>query len=247
MTRHTLRLAACLIGSVALVSTVVTQAIATTPGPDEHLRVVDGMPATPSDAPFAAYIDRNRGQGWCSGSLVAPQWVLTAAHCNASTVTVTLGHLEYAKGRTVQVTSRQESPNTDVLLLKLDQAVTDIAPVTLATTDPALGSSMTVLGWGKTSPTGQRSPVLRKATMTIAKPRPEKPGQQAPDATDNKGGAALVSDPGSGWIWQGDSGGPALIDGKLVGVASLSSQFSHQAWHSSVATNHAWITKIIKS
>ena len=46
-------------------------------------RIVGGIEATPNEYPFTAYIYRSSGitSHRCGGALIAPTWVLTAAHC----------------------------------------------------------------------------------------------------------------------------------------------------------------------
>ncbi|XP_064546255.1 serine protease 1-like [Drosophila montana] len=55
-------------------------------------RIVNGYPATEGKAPYAVGLSFN-GEWWCSGSIIAHDWVLTAAHCthDASSVTIYYG------------------------------------------------------------------------------------------------------------------------------------------------------------
>lgn len=53
------------------------------PAAEKSPFVLDGRRAEPEEFPFAAGIMRNYIQtpGWCSGSLISPNYVLTAAKC----------------------------------------------------------------------------------------------------------------------------------------------------------------------
>lgn len=43
-------------------------------------RIVGGTKARPGDWPWQAMLRSPRGWSFCGGTLVAPQWVLTASH-----------------------------------------------------------------------------------------------------------------------------------------------------------------------
>ena len=135
--------------------------------------VANGQPAAPGTFQFAARLfspnipnpDGTVRQGWCSGSLIAPQWIITAGHCFHDinhvpvsgpppyTMIVTLGTVDLATspGEVRQVVHVQQSPVNDIALAKLDSPVTDIAPLVVQPKAPKVGEPLEIAGWGATS------------------------------------------------------------------------------------------------
>ncbi|CCB73217.1 MULTISPECIES: S1 family peptidase [Streptomycetaceae] len=183
---------------------------------------VSGPQATDASAASTASLNVG-GQEGCSGTLVAPQWLLTAASCFADTPSqgyhVQAGAPKlkttatFAGGVQQQVTEVVPRSDRDVVMARLAAPVTGITPATVATTAPATGDEVQAVGFGRTSSEWV-------------------PGQAhtAPFTVGAVGGTTinLAAASGGGAICKGDTGGPALrtVDGRaqVVAVHSLSWQ-----------------------
>ncbi|MEU6203438.1 peptidase S1 [Micromonospora musae] len=208
---------------------VVGAASGATAAPAGPQPIIGG--GTVSSAPWAAAVLSN-GSFTCSGSVIASQWVLTARHCISGTMSVRIGSVNRTSGgvtRTVSATYTRY----DLALMRLSSAVST-STVTLATSNPPIGSTNSIYGWGMTCYSGcSASTVLKTANVQVT----------SNSATDAYGGQAIRSSRINGNAWRGDSGGPQFYNGRQVGVASTADGVNIQNY-GSVAYNRSWITSV---
>ncbi|MFD9633137.1 FG-GAP-like repeat-containing protein [Streptomyces violascens] len=176
---------------------------------------------------FAAQLNIGNAQKACSGALVAPQWVLTAASCFAdgsapvragapkvkTTVTVGRTDLTQAGGSVQEAVELVPRADRDVVMVKLARRVQGVKPVTVASVAPGKGSAVRAAGFGRTADTWVPDQ-LHASSFTVA----------AVDAT-----AMQLNGSGKAVLCQGDAGGPAVHEGvggepELISVNSRSWQ-----------------------
>ncbi|MFD5826783.1 serine protease [Lentzea sp. NPDC060358] len=212
---------------------VLAAAIALVSGGSTADAIVGGTPAQVADTPWVVAITTADGQLICGGALVAPDKVVTAAHCVTNKGVIggdqrLPQQLRVVAGRTDLRVKNEglDAPVAGVWRHPDYREVTrgdDVAVLTLASTLPyrsiPLGEADddgVVLGYGRTAENSAPSMTLRKVTVPVLSDR-----ECARKEPDYRPGAMLCAGRGGRDACTGDSGGPLVVRGRLAGVVSF--------------------------
>ncbi len=229
------RVALLIVALLAGLYTPAAQAALAEPAAPVAPQVVGGASAVTAQHPWMVALTTVASESaYCGGALVAPDRVLTAAHCISG---YRLGDVRVIAGRTDLRSNdgqqrrvqgfwthpgyRSPGQGGDVAVLFLDRAL-PYRPLPLETNPDAYqpGAPATILGWGYTSEGGPNSSELRGADVALFADSDCAATYQQFDP-----GAMLCAGRPRGGVdaCYGDSGGPLVAEGRLVGVTSWGS------------------------
>jgi secreted trypsin-like serine protease len=222
------RLALAMLAAVAATSSIAQQRPLTAESlrPSVPAQRIVGGSITSTPQPWVAALLQNGRQG-CGGSLIAPQWVVTAAHCvsgGANPTQVRVGSLNRSSGgQVISISQKIIHPSystsninggNDIALLKLASPVSGITPIGIAASAPGTNTSVRLYGWGQTTPQSGGdggSEQLKQLDTTII---------ASSSCANYRTGDLCLRGTTSATACYGDSGGPALVGGALVGATS---------------------------
>ncbi|KAM5193148.1 granzyme A-like [Mantella aurantiaca] len=202
--------------------------------------IIGGREVIPHSRPYVAFI-RTAENGICGGTLIKSNWVLTAAHCHInSKAKVTLGahSIRNPEAEKQRIPVRQSFPHEffnaktfdfDIQLIQLANKAklgkyVNILPFHRKQKFPEAGSVCETAGWGYTTNLNSKlSDKLMEVNVTVM-------GRQAcahtwqlkkaesKNITHNMICTQETTDKGT---CAGDSGGPLICNGILVGLTSF--------------------------
>ncbi|XP_074061048.1 serine protease 57-like [Macrotis lagotis] len=231
-------------------------------------RIVGGQEAKPHSYPFAVSI-QHEGEHFCGGSLIRPQWVLTAAHCemskNLTEYQVVLGaHSLITPEPTQQVFGilravpyplyNAQADTCDIQLLKLNGSALlshSVRPISLPrwNTEVRPGTQCRICGWGDIPDQEESTTVLMETSVVVVA------RQTCNNLWKGNINQDMVCTTGSKrdhfqGVCGGDSGGPLICRGRLQGVVSFSSRICgdprYPDVYARVSTFVAWIYDVLQ-
>ncbi|XP_017118593.1 chymotrypsin-1 [Drosophila elegans] len=198
-------------------------------------RVVGGIDSPTGFAPYQVSIMNTFGEHVCGGSIIAPEWILTAAHCMewpTQYLKVVTGTSDYTKpgaeylvdGAKIHCGHDKPAYHNDIALIHTAKPIVYDSltqPIRLATKGslPKKGDKLTLTGWGSTKTWGRYATQLQKIELNYIEH--DNCATRVRNANWlSEGHICTYTQEGEGSC-HGDSGGP-LVDANqtLVGVVN---------------------------
>ncbi|XP_067872851.1 trypsin I-P1-like [Heterodontus francisci] len=229
-------------------------------------RIIGGSEVSPHSIPYQASL-QIRSVHYCSGTLINPRWILSAAHCMKPPVliTVILGEHSLSKSDGNEkfykvarlIIYPLYNPVTfrhDIMLLKINRPATQnayISPVAIPATAKMVPENTlcTVSGWGVTA---VFSYSLSDVLMAVEVPIISRYKCNRPSSYGGRVHPFMICAgyrTGGKDSCQGDSGGPLICDGVIHGIVSWGISCAHYKYpgvYTRVGKYIRWIKNKIK-
>jgi len=204
-------------------------------------KIVGGTKASDGVYPWMAAVAKTTGgslfdRQFCGGSLIAPDWILTAAHCmegetpEGLQILVNFTDLNDSSGAVIRgVKGIYIHPSfrdvggdlyNDVALILLDAPIDTVTPISVATSPVAVtaGAAVRTIGWGDTKSSPRFPTELQQVDLSIASIGSARQAYGVSNL-DNRHLAAIANGKDT---CGGDSGGPLFDeDGANGGLSPL--------------------------
>ena len=231
--------------------------------------VIGGTPVKAAEARWqVAIVLRGypASEQFCGGSILSERWILTAAHCvddtSAQQLSIYAGSFDLHKGGSLVPVGRIEThPNwrrrtfaNDIALLELVDPLSLVAgkaeSIDLAASLPNPGMLVHASGWGRTSPRGARTHILRSVAVPIV-------DRRLCNSNQYYRGKVLAgmfcAGIGEKDTCKGDSGGPvvdSLVSAQRAQVGIVSwgfgcGELNRPGVYTDVSTYIDWILQVI--
>ncbi|KFO32105.1 granzyme-like protein 1 [Fukomys damarensis] len=200
-------------------------------------KIIGGHEAKPHSHPYMAYLQTYNDEGSsvvCGGFLIQEKFVLTAAHCKGSTITVTLGaHNIKEPEKTQQVITVRKAIqhpeynsrifSNDIMLLQLEKKAKlnrDVQLLRLPKANSRVkpGDLCQVAGWGQLAQEGEYPSTLQEVEVMVQK---DEECETRYKAHYSSAIQMCVGKPKmKNAAFMGDSGGPLVCNNVVQGIVS---------------------------
>uniref|UniRef100_A0A1B0BR19 Lectizyme n=1 Tax=Glossina palpalis gambiensis TaxID=67801 RepID=A0A1B0BR19_9MUSC len=201
-------------------------------------RIVLGSNANPGQFPFMVSLRYADGH-ICGGSIISANYIVTAAHCVTTQIdgenfdttpgilSVYAGSIHIERdGVVVGVSEYRTYPGYrglmgDLAVVKLSQPLNfteHIRPINLAESDPPNYSNVEILGWGRLYQDGPKPDILQHTSLSSL---PHSQCKVYNSFADESLLCLLPQRRNPSGVCNSDSGGPAVYNGQLVGIANF--------------------------